>query len=136
MSYDETAGKRKAYEIHHRVPIKHGGGVYDLSNLVILTPKQHVLEHKKREKRHVSRKLEDYTENEFLKFVTDIYEMNTESDREHQEWMGDFAELVQHPRGWDLIFRYIDGIENTPTGIVAYIKKWRAENNLSGFKEN
>src|SRR6185503_5340752 len=34
-------GKNKSYVIHHNVPIQHGGGVYDMSNLSIVTPLSH-----------------------------------------------------------------------------------------------
>lgn len=39
-------GKRQAYELHHLHPISKGGAVYDLDNLVILTPKSHVDVHR------------------------------------------------------------------------------------------
>ncbi|MHC1748019.1 MAG: hypothetical protein AB9856_06450 [Cellulosilyticaceae bacterium] len=35
-------GKVGRYAIHHKVPIHAGGGVYDLSNLVIVTPIMHI----------------------------------------------------------------------------------------------
>jgi hypothetical protein len=38
----EQVGGRKKYEIHHVKPISEGGSVYDLDNLRILTPKQHI----------------------------------------------------------------------------------------------
>ena len=34
-------GGRSAYEIHHSTPINQGGAVYDIDNLVIVTPKYH-----------------------------------------------------------------------------------------------
>lgn len=33
--------KLDSYILHHRKPIHDGGGVYDLDNLYILTPKMH-----------------------------------------------------------------------------------------------
>ncbi|MHA3734868.1 S-type pyocin domain-containing protein [Pseudomonas sp. Eth.TT006] len=38
----EQIGLRKKLEIHHIVPINKGGEVYDISNLTVLTPKQHI----------------------------------------------------------------------------------------------
>lgn len=34
-------GGRLSYEIHHKTPIYDGGGVYDIDNLVIVTPRYH-----------------------------------------------------------------------------------------------
>ena len=34
-------GKRKSYEIHHANPIREGGAVYDMRNMIILTPHAH-----------------------------------------------------------------------------------------------
>ena len=32
---------RKSYEIHHATPIKDGGRVYDMRNMIVLTPRMH-----------------------------------------------------------------------------------------------
>ncbi|WP_171030918.1 MULTISPECIES: S-type pyocin domain-containing protein [Pseudomonas] len=42
----EWVGERGKYEIHHEVRISDGGAVYDVDNLVILSPKFHLLKHK------------------------------------------------------------------------------------------
>ena len=34
-------GKIRSFILHHRTPLQHGGGVYDLDNILIVTPKQH-----------------------------------------------------------------------------------------------
>jgi len=44
----EQVGKRQKYEIHHIKPISEGGSVYDLDNLQVLTPKQHIEIHSKK----------------------------------------------------------------------------------------
>ncbi len=44
----EQVGGRSRYEIHHVIPIHAGGAVYDMDNLRILTPKQHISIHKQR----------------------------------------------------------------------------------------
>lgn len=46
----EQIGKRKKFEIHHHKPISEGGDVYDINNLTVLTPKQHIELHLKKGK--------------------------------------------------------------------------------------
>ncbi|MGG7672964.1 S-type pyocin domain-containing protein [Pseudomonas sp. WC2] len=43
----DQLGKRKKFEIHRIKPISEGGAVYDLNNLTVLTPKQHMKLHSK-----------------------------------------------------------------------------------------
>ncbi|GKQ32903.1 S-type pyocin domain-containing protein [Pseudomonas syringae pv. theae] len=43
----DRVGKRVKYEIHHKHWIREGGAVYDLDNLVIMTPKDHIQTHRK-----------------------------------------------------------------------------------------
>ncbi|MDP9688517.1 UNVERIFIED_ORG: hypothetical protein J2W82_002173 [Pseudomonas mohnii] len=43
----EQVGGRKKLEIHHVIPISEGGSVYDIDNLRVLTPKQHIATHSK-----------------------------------------------------------------------------------------
>lgn len=38
----ERVGSRKRYEIHHKTPIHAGGEVYDMDNMSIMTPRQHI----------------------------------------------------------------------------------------------
>ncbi|WP_110973358.1 S-type pyocin domain-containing protein [Pseudomonas huaxiensis] len=45
-----AVGKRRVLELHHIQPIADGGAVYDVDNLVIMTPSAHVDVHKKGEK--------------------------------------------------------------------------------------
>jgi len=42
----DQAGGRDKFEIHHKHEIANGGAVYDFSNLVIMTPKQHIQHHR------------------------------------------------------------------------------------------
>ncbi|MCW9529395.1 S-type pyocin domain-containing protein [Klebsiella grimontii] len=42
----EQVGGRGRYELHHIVPIKDGGDVYNVDNLSVLTPKKHISIHK------------------------------------------------------------------------------------------
>ncbi|WP_213940115.1 S-type pyocin domain-containing protein [Pseudomonas sp. dw_612] len=42
----EHNGENARYEIHHVIPIRNGGAVYDVDNLSIVTPKRHVEIHR------------------------------------------------------------------------------------------
>lgn len=37
----QQVGKLKSYVLHHVKPVQHGGGVYDLDNIVVVTPRYH-----------------------------------------------------------------------------------------------
>jgi hypothetical protein len=37
----QKVGKRIKYKLHHKTPINKGGGVYDIDNLYIVTPRFH-----------------------------------------------------------------------------------------------
>jgi len=39
---DQQVGGRKVHELHHDKPISEGGGVYDMDNLRVTTPKRHI----------------------------------------------------------------------------------------------
>ncbi|WP_332405498.1 S-type pyocin domain-containing protein [Vibrio metschnikovii] len=45
--FKDQVGGRQKYEIHHKVEIQHGGGVYELDNMGIVTPKNHIRIHSK-----------------------------------------------------------------------------------------
>nr|WP_242688239.1 HNH endonuclease signature motif containing protein [Photorhabdus stackebrandtii] len=38
---NEWRGKKKKYELHHKKPISQSGGVYDVDNIRVVTPKRH-----------------------------------------------------------------------------------------------
>ncbi|MCL6310363.1 S-type pyocin domain-containing protein [Pseudomonas syringae] len=42
----DRVGKRVKYEIHHKHRVSEGGSVYDLDNLIIMTPKDHIQTHR------------------------------------------------------------------------------------------
>lgn len=44
---EDHVGSNRKFEIHHMDEIAKGGAVYDIDNLVIMTPKQHVNHHRK-----------------------------------------------------------------------------------------
>ncbi|ABA77185.1 MULTISPECIES: bacteriocin immunity protein [Pseudomonas] len=84
-------------------------------------------------------KIEDYTETEFLLFVTEFFE-NTNS------LTGDalsaytsnlalhFEKITEHPRKRAVIFRPTPDREDSAAGVVEEIKKWRQANGKPGFK--
>ncbi|NCH65335.1 bacteriocin immunity protein [Cronobacter turicensis] len=78
--------------------------------------------------------LSDFTEKEFLDFVTGICKDTYKTEAEHISAVLAFEELTEHPAGSDLIYYPEPGVDNTPTGIVSTIKKWRADNGKPGFK--
>ena len=39
---EQSLGKRITYELHHKTPIHQGGATYDLSNILITTPRYHI----------------------------------------------------------------------------------------------
>jgi RHS repeat-associated protein len=41
VSVTQSVGKNTSYALHHAQPIQHGGGVYDMDNLRIVTPRYH-----------------------------------------------------------------------------------------------
>lgn len=38
----DAAGQRTSFEIHHVKPISQDGGLYDMDNLRVTTPKHHI----------------------------------------------------------------------------------------------
>lgn len=42
----QVVGSREVYELHHIKPIKENGAVYDIDNIVVVTPKRHIDIHK------------------------------------------------------------------------------------------
>ncbi|XSS63204.1 S-type pyocin domain-containing protein [Pseudomonas sp. B11] len=45
----EQVGGRGQFEIHHVIPLKDNGALYDIENMRIMTPKQHIKTHSKKE---------------------------------------------------------------------------------------
>ena len=38
---EQWLGKQSTYQLHHKTPINQGGAVYDMDNLIIVTPRFH-----------------------------------------------------------------------------------------------
>ncbi|MDR6609363.1 hypothetical protein [Pseudomonas synxantha] len=43
----DRKGGRMKFEIHHMVEVAQGGAVYDMENIVVMTPRRHVLVHRR-----------------------------------------------------------------------------------------
>ncbi|WP_405188697.1 RHS repeat-associated core domain-containing protein [Streptomyces anulatus] len=41
VARSQAVGKNNAYVLHHVKPIQHGGGVYDMDNIIVVTPRYH-----------------------------------------------------------------------------------------------
>lgn len=80
--------------------------------------------------------LSDFTEAEFLQFVTDIVEVNANTEQEHHAWVVKFEQLVQHPKGNGLIYYPDDCDGDSPEDIVKTVKAWRRSQGLPLFKDS
>ncbi|EAS1942996.1 bacteriocin immunity protein [Salmonella enterica subsp. enterica] len=78
--------------------------------------------------------ISDYTEAEFLEFVRKICRAEGETEADDDKLVDEFERLTEHPYKNGLIYYPLDGQEDSPEGIVAEVKKWRAENGKPGFK--
>ncbi len=67
-------------------------------------------------------KYEDYTEHEFLEFIRNICEVNTDSQSLHSSWVRHFTKITEHPSGSDLIYYPEDGADDSPEGILELVK--------------
>lgn len=76
----------------------------------------------------------DYTESEFLLFVSAICNAQHATEEEQVKAVMLFEELTEHPDGSDIIYYPNSNDEATPQAIVSKVKVWRAANGKSGFK--
>jgi hypothetical protein len=79
-------------------------------------------------------KLSDYTETEFLNFVTKICNSEYSTERAQIKAVLLFSLLVEHPAESDLIYYPETAEDGTPEAIVEKIKTWRAANGKPDFK--
>jgi hypothetical protein len=85
------------------------------------------------------KKLEDYTEAEFLSFLKRFTDFPDEMEGDELEAYLDslvvhFEVITEHPDRSDVIFYPKEGQEDSPEGILKEVKEWRALNNKPGFK--
>ncbi len=84
-------------------------------------------------------RIEDYTEAEFLQFVTLFFENSSPlQGEEYGAWirglMSHFRTVTEHPAGSDVICYPGEDEEDSPEGVVKRVKEWRAANGKPGFK--
>lgn len=84
------------------------------------------------------KEISDYTEAEFLSFVTGIYIADSgiyPTERAHTKAILEFKRLSGHPLGTDLMYYPTKhGLKDAPEEVVRVIKEWRAAQSLPGFK--
>ncbi len=78
--------------------------------------------------------ISDYTESEFLNFVTSLCNSSIRTEEEDVKMLFEFERLSEHPEGSDLIYYPRKDREDSPQGIVKEIKEWRLANGKPGFK--
>jgi hypothetical protein len=78
--------------------------------------------------------LSDFTETEFLEFVTRICNADFSTENEHTDAILLFKKLTEHPQGSDLIYYANSDEESTPEAIIEKVKTWRLANDKPGFK--
>lgn len=81
----------------------------------------------------MSKKLDTFTESEFLSFVEHVYFSKSPTERQHDNAVLEFETISEHPNGSDLLY-YPDEGKSGPAAIVKEIKEWRAANGKPGFK--
>lgn len=84
-------------------------------------------------------RIEDYTESEFLLFVTEFFEDTnglTGDALSHytSNLARHFEKITEHPRKSAVIFRPTPEREDSPAGVVQEVKEWREANGKPGFK--
>lgn len=85
-------------------------------------------------KKLATMQLSDFTEAEFLLFVSEICDFSKRTEKQTDALIDEFERLSEHPEGSDVIFYPPDDREDTPEGIVKEVKAWRAANGKPGFK--
>ncbi|MDT9675012.1 bacteriocin immunity protein [Pseudomonas sp. JV414] len=78
--------------------------------------------------------ISDYTEEEFLEFLTEICKSEYLTEKDQIEAVLLFEKLTEHPDGSDLIYYADSDEDSTPEAIIKKVKVWRAANGKPGFK--
>ncbi|MCE0826598.1 bacteriocin immunity protein [Buttiauxella sp. A2-C2_NF] len=86
-------------------------------------------------------KFEQYTESEFIQFVSAFFENpNGLKGKELSEYIDrlqkHFVKVTMHPNGNGLIFNTPDEIECSPHGITGEVVRWRKSQGLPLFKDS
>ncbi|MHC8368445.1 bacteriocin immunity protein [Pseudomonas sp. ZT5P21] len=79
--------------------------------------------------------ISDFTEVEFITFVSTVLAANTSPDEILDPLLFEFERLCEHPAGSDLIYWPEDMSKNpTAESITETVKNWRESKGLPGFK--
>ncbi|MCM5705817.1 bacteriocin immunity protein [Larsenimonas salina] len=78
-------------------------------------------------------RFEDYTREEFMGLIKAIFDVENNIDI-HDELIGQFIVVSQHPDGSDLIFYPEEPPEVTPEKVFDQVEQWRKAHSLPGFK--
>lgn len=79
--------------------------------------------------------ISDYTEEEFLIFAKKICNADYPTEEDADAAIREFIRLTEHPDGTDIIFYPTEEQEDSPEGLVKYVKEWRSKNNKPGFRQ-
>lgn len=87
------------------------------------------------------KKIEDYTEAEFIELLNELFENPSNLKGREFEYhtnmlVKHFDKIVVHPEGNDLIFYPPDDREDSPRGVIDEIKRWRKSQGLPLFKDS
>lgn len=82
------------------------------------------------------KKIEDMTEKEFLRLVKNIFRGSYNSESGLDRAIEEFVRLAEHPSETDLLSYPDPERPDTPEGVVAEVKAWRAANGKPGFKDS
>ena len=77
----------------------------------------------------------DYTKKELLELIRIILEAESETEEMHSKLVRHFKKIAQHPAGSDLFYYPERGAEVSAEGIAKIVAEWRAEQGLSGLKD-
>lgn len=80
-------------------------------------------------------KLEHYTESEYLAVIERIFQGRFPSERQHDEFIENIVATSEHPNGTGVLYYPEEGVDDSPAGVLAAIKTWRAANGKPGFKQ-
>ena len=86
------------------------------------------------EKHTMKNRIEDYTEEEFLAFIEDIFYSKAPTEKIDDLWIDHFVAITEHPRRSDVLVFPLEGEEDSPAGVLKRVKEWRAANGKPGFK--
>lgn len=83
----------------------------------------------------LKKRLDDYTEEEFITLIHKINRANIdEPDHIYSSLLLHFANITEHPSGYDLLFGPVTDTDNGAYEILKIVKEWRQMSGKEGFK--